>query len=254
MIRARWTFIAVAALLVFGALAGHAADLPLIGEKAPAFEANTTQGQIKFPDDYEGKWVILFSHPADFTPVCTTEFMTFASMNDQFRELNTELIGLSIDSNYSHIAWLRKIQELEFNGMENIEVTFPVIEGVDMEVANMYGMVQPGESSVHAVRAVFFIDPDATVRALMYYPASAGRNFEEITRLLIALQTADKHNVATPADWRPGDEVIVPPPGSCGTAEARVEGAGDDYRCLDWFLCLKELPKDEIDLPSGGDW
>jgi peroxiredoxin (alkyl hydroperoxide reductase subunit C) len=245
--------VALALMLAFGATA-YAADLPLIGEKAPAFEANTTQGQIVFPDDYQGKWVILFSHPADFTPVCTTEFMTFASMHDQFREMNTELIGLSIDSNYSHIAWLRKIQELEFKGMEDLEVTFPVIEGVDMEVANMYGMVQPGESSVHAVRAVFIIDPKATVRTLMYYPASTGRNFDEIMRTLIALQTADKHGVATPANWMPGDEVIVPPPGSCGTAEARVQGAGEDYRCLDWFLCLRELPKDKIDLPSGGDW
>jgi peroxiredoxin (alkyl hydroperoxide reductase subunit C) len=245
--------VALALVLAFGATA-YAADLPLIGEKAPAFEANTTQGQIVFPDDYQGKWVILFSHPADFTPVCTTEFMTFASMHDQFREMNTELIGLSIDSNYSHIAWLRKIQELEFKGMEDLEVTFPVIEGVDMEVANMYGMVQPGESSVHAVRAVFIIDPKATVRTLMYYPASTGRNFDEIMRTLIALQTADKHGVATPANWMPGDEVIVPPPGSCGTAEARVQGAGEDYRCLDWFLCLRELPKDKIDLPSGGDW
>jgi peroxiredoxin (alkyl hydroperoxide reductase subunit C) len=245
--------VAIALMLAFGATA-YAADLPLIGEKAPAFEAKTTQGQIVFPDDYQGKWVILFSHPADFTPVCTTEFMTFASMHDQFREMNTELIGLSIDSNYSHIAWLRKIQELEFKGMEDLEVTFPVIEGVDMEVANMYGMVQPGESSVHAVRAVFIIDPKATVRTLMYYPASTGRNFDEIMRTLIALQTSDKHGVATPANWMPGDEVIVPPPGSCGTAEARVQGAGEDYRCLDWFLCLRELPKDKIDLPSGGDW
>ena len=209
MKRTRWTFLAVAVLFVLGAVAGYAADLPLIGEKAPAFEANTTQGPIKFPDDYQGKWVILFSHPADFTPVCTTEFMTFASMNDQFRELNTELIGLSIDSNYSHIAWLRKIQELEFNGMRDLQVTFPVIEGVDMKVANMYGMIQPGDSAVHAVRAVFFIDPEATVRALMYYPASTGRNFHEIMRTLVALQTADKHGVATPADWEPGDEVIV---------------------------------------------
>ena len=252
MMRARWMLVVLVLMLMFGSVA-YAADLPLIGEKAPAFEANTTQGPIKFPDDYKGKWVILFSHPADFTPVCTTEFMTFASMNDQFRELNCELIGLSIDSNYSHIAWLRKMQELEFDGIEDVRVTFPVIEGVDMEVANMYGMIQPGESSTHAVRAVFFIDPKATVRALMYYPASTGRNFHEIMRTLVALQTADKHNVATPANWEPGDEVIVPPPGSCGTAEARVQGAGADYRCLDWFLCLKQLPKEKLDLPEG-DW
>ncbi|MGI5820312.1 MAG: peroxiredoxin [Armatimonadota bacterium] len=244
---------AVAVALVCGTTVGYAADLPLIGEKAPAFEANTTQGPIVFPDDYEGRWVILFSHPADFTPVCTTEFMTFGTLHDQFRELNCELIGLSIDSNYSHIAWLRTIRTLEFNGMKDVNITFPVIEDLSMDVATKYGMVQPGESSTHAVRAVFFIDPSATVRALMYYPASAGRNFHEIMRLLVALQTADAHNVATPADWAPGDDVIIPPPGSCGTAEARVEGAGDDYYCLDWFLCLKKLPKESLHLP-GGEW
>ncbi|NLO07515.1 MAG: peroxiredoxin [candidate division WS1 bacterium] len=253
MTRARVTLVVVAAVLGVTALCAGAADLPLIGDPAPAFEVNTTQGPIKFPDDYSGKWVILFSHPADFTPVCTTEFMTFASMNDQFRQLDCELIGLSIDSNYSHIAWLRKIQELEFNGMKDLRVTFPVIEDLSMKVANMYGMVQPGADSTHAVRAVFFIDPQATVRALMYYPASAGRNFHEIMRLLIALQTADKHNVATPANWEPGDDVIIPPPGSCGTAETRVEGAGDDYYCLDWFLCLKKLAESEIAVPDG-EW
>lgn len=254
MRRTRWMTLAVTMTLVFGAAPGFAADLPLIGDTAPAFEATTTQGEIRFPDDYEGKWVILFSHPADFTPVCTTEFMTFATLNDQFRQLNTELIGLSIDSNFSHIAWLRTIRTLEFNGMKDVDVTFPVIADLSMDVAKKYGMVQPGESSTHAVRAVFFIDPDAKVRALMYYPSSAGRNFDEIVRLLIALQTADTHNIATPADWRPGDDVIVPPPGSCGTAEARVQGAGDDYYCLDWFLCLKQLSRDEIALPDGGDW
>ncbi len=251
--RAWWMIFAVAVAATLAAGTVFAADLPLIGDPAPAFEANTTQGPIKFPDDYRGKWVILFSHPADFTPVCTTEFMNFASMYDQFRELNTELIGLSIDSNYSHIAWLRAIQSLEFDGIKDQRVTFPVIEGLNLDVANKYGMIQPGDSTTHAVRAVFFIDPKAKVRALMYYPASAGRNFHEIMRLLIALQTADAHNVATPANWEPGDEVIIPPPGSCGTAESRVQGAGADYRCLDWYLCLQELPKERITLPSG-EW
>lgn len=216
--------------------------IPLIGDPAPAFKAQTTQGPISFPEDYRGKWVILFSHPADFTPVCTTEFMTFASIADDLRALDCELIGLSIDSNFSHIAWLRTIEErIEFKGMKNVKVEFPVIADLSMEVAHRYGMVQPGASSTQAVRAVYFIDPKARIRALIYYPLSNGRNFDEIKRLLVAMQTSDKHGVATPADWRPGDEVIIPPPGSCGAAADRVAGAGDDYRCLDWFLCLKKL-------------
>ena len=137
--------------------------MPLIGDKAPSFEAVTTQGPIKFPEDYAGKWVILFSHPADFTPVCTTEFMTFGSMIDEFKALNTELVGLSVDSIYSHIAWLRKIQELEWNGKKHINVTFPLIEDIRMEVANKYGMIQPGQSNTQAVRAVFVIDPNGVV-------------------------------------------------------------------------------------------
>lgn len=223
----------------------EAPRLPLIGDKAPAFKAMTTQGEINFPDDFKGKWVILFSHPADFTPVCTTEFMTFASMQREFEELNCALIGLSIDSHYSHIAWLRTIKEkIEWNGMKNVEVTFPVIADLTMEVARAYGMIQPGASSTQAVRAVFFIDPHATIRAIIYYPLANGRNFDEIKRLLIAMQTSDKYKVATPADWRPGQKVIIPPPGSCGQAQERVEKAGKDYECLDWFLCLKDLPQD----------
>jgi len=224
--------------------------LPLIGEDAPAFTAETTAGTIHFPEDYRGKWVILFSHPADFTPVCTTEFMTFATLQEKFRKLNCELIGLSIDSNYSHIAWLRTIKEkIEFKGMKDVEVTFPVIADLKMEVAKRYGMLQPSADDTKAVRAVFFIDPNSKIRALMYYPLSNGRNFDEILRLLIAMQTSDAHGCATPADWRPGDDVIIPPPGSCGTARERVEKAGDDYYCLDWFFCLKKLPKDQLTLP-----
>jgi len=218
--------------------------IPLIGERAPSFEAVTTQGKISFPDDYKGKWVILFSHPADFTPVCTTEFMTFASMAEEFRALNCELIGLSIDSNFSHIAWLRTIKEkIKFRDMENVEVNFPLIADLKMEVAKKYGMVQPAASDTQAVRAVFFIDPQGTIRALVYYPLSNGRNFDEIKRLLIAMQTSDKFKVATPADWRPGEKVIVPPPGSCGQAAERVAGSGRDYECQDWFLCFKNLPE-----------
>lgn len=213
--------------------------MPLINDDAPAFRANTTQGEINFPADYKGKWVILFSHPADFTPVCTTEFMTFASMIDEFKALNTELIGLSIDSLYAHIAWLRKIQTMTWKGIRKPEVTFPVIEDISMTVANKYGMVQPNVSTTQAVRSVFFIDPKAKIRAIIYYPQSLGRNFDEIKRVIIALQTADEQGVATPANWRPGDDVIMPAPGSCGTAKDRVETKTEGVRCLDWFLCFK---------------
>ena len=219
--------------------------IPLIGEDAPAFTAVTTQGKINFPKDYKGKWVILFSHPADFTPVCTTEFMTFATMMPEFEALNCKLIGLSIDSLYSHIAWLRRIKEkLDFKGMKNVEVTFPLIEDIKMEVAKKYGMVQPSASNTQAVRAVFFIDPKGKIRALLYYPLSNGRNFKEIKRLLMALQTTDANKVATPADWQPGDDVIIPPPGSCGSAKARVEKSDKDIKCYDWFFCTKKLSKE----------
>ncbi|MBR2825833.1 MAG: peroxiredoxin [Solobacterium sp.] len=214
--------------------------LPLIGEPAPAFEAITTQGNIKFPDDYKGKWVILFSHPADFTPVCTTEFMTFGSMMEEFKSINTELVGLSVDSLYSHIAWLRKIQELEWKDKKHIEVKFPLIEDIRMEVANKYGMIQPGASNTQAVRAVFVIDPKGKIRTILYYPLSTGRNFDEIKRIILALQKADAEQCATPADWRPGDDVIVPTAGSCGTAKERMENQSDDQYCLDWFLCFRK--------------
>lgn len=217
--------------------------MPLIGDAAPAFEAITTQGVIKFPEDYKGKWTILFSHPADFTPVCTTEFMTFASMIDEFKALNTELIGLSVDSLYAHIAWLRKIQELEWNGLKNINVTFPLIEDIKMEVASKYGMIQPNSSTTQAVRAVFIIDPNSKIRAVLYYPLSTGRNFSEIKRLIIALQKADSDGVATPADWKEGDDVIVPTAGSCGTAKERMESNDEGMYCLDWFMCFKREKK-----------
>ncbi len=217
--------------------------MPLIGDKAPSFSAVTTQGTINFPEDYKGKWVILFSHPADFTPVCTTEFMTFGSMMDEFKALNTELVGLSVDSLYSHIAWLRKIQELQWKGMKKVEVKFPLIEDIKMEIANKYGMIQPSQSSTQAVRAVFIIDPESTIRTILYYPISTGRNFDEIKRIIQALQKADKDACATPADWRPGDDVIVPTAGSCGVAKERVESKDENMYCLDWFLCFRKEKK-----------
>lgn len=222
-------------------------SMPRIGDFAPSFLAQTTQGPIEFPEDYKGKWVVFFSHPADFTPVCTSEFMTFAKMEDEFNQRNCELLGLSVDGLYSHIAWLRTIKEkIEFNGMKNIEVKFPLIEDISMDISRKYGMIQANESATKAVRAVFFIDPTAKIRAMIYYPLSLGRNFHEIFRVLLALQTADKYEIATPADWEPGMDVIVPPPGSCGVAKDRMEADNTDITCKDWFFCTKPLPKDQI--------
>ncbi len=221
-------------------------SMPRIGEKAPAFKAVTTQGEINFPNDYAGSWVILFSHPADFTPVCTSEFMTFASMEEKFANANCKLVGLSVDGLYSHIAWLRTIKEkIEYKGMKNVEVKFPLIEDITMEVAKKYGMIQPGESNTKAVRAVFFIDPKGIIRTVIYYPLSLGRNFDELYRVIIALQTADAFSVATPADWQPGDDVIVPTAGSCGVAKERME-AKEDIKCYDWFFCTKEIKKETV--------
>ncbi len=220
--------------------------MPRIGDKAPEFKAVTTQGEINFPSDYTGKWVILFSHPADFTPVCSSEFITFASLENKFSEANCKLVGLSVDGLYSHIAWLRTIKEkIEYRGMKNVEVNFPLIEDITMEVAKKYGMIQPGEDSTKAVRAVFFIDPRGIIRAIIYYPLSLGRNFDEIYRALTAMQTTDAFNVATPADWRPGDDVIVSPAGSCGTAKDRMEGK-EDMVCQDWFFCQKKIDKETV--------
>jgi len=217
--------------------------LPLIGEKAPSFEAETTEGPLSFPEDFKGSWVVFFSHPADFTPVCTTEFMTFASMAPEFEALNCKLLGLSIDSTFSHIAWIRTIAEkVCYKDMKGVKITFPVISDLTMEVSRKFGMLQPGASNTQAVRAVFIIDPEGTIRALMYYPMENGRNMQEIKRLVIALQHADEHDVATPANWNLGDDAIVPPPKSRAMAEERVSDSGEDTELLDWFLCLKKCP------------
>lgn len=220
--------------------------LPRIGERAPEFKAVTTQGPVNFPSDFKGSWAILFSHPADFTPVCTSEFMTFAYMEDKFAGVNCKLIGLSVDGLYSHIAWLRTIKEkIEYKGMKDIEVKFPLIEDITMEVAKKYGMIQPGESNTKAVRAVFFVDPEGIIRAMIYYPLSLGRNFDELYRVVVALQAADKFGVAMPADWRPGDDVIVPPAGSCGVAKERMENK-DGMKCYDWFFCTRQIPEEKV--------
>ena len=207
--------------------------LPRIGEPAPQFEAPTTFGTIKL-EDFKGSWLIMFSHPADFTPVCTTEFIAFAQIHAKLREMNCELMGLSIDSVYSHIAWVRNI---EVNLGQKI--SFPVIADLNKDVATLYGMVMPGESKTETSRCVFVIDDKQIVRAMIYYPLSTGRNMDEMLRLIQALQTVDKHGVATPANWRPGDKVIVPPPKTQEMAEERVKEKG--MECKDWYFCKKNL-------------
>jgi len=191
---------------------------PMLGlnEPVPDFEAVTTHGKIKL-SDFKGKWVVLFSHPADFTPVCTTEFLAFAKINDELVKRNVQLIGLSIDSVYSHIAWVRRIKE-----KLSVDIPFPVIADLDMKVANLFGMIHPGASSTATVRCVFFIDPEMRLRAMIYYPLNVGRNMQEILRVIDALQTADKYKVALPANWHPGDEVVVPPPLTQEAAEKRM--------------------------------
>ncbi len=207
-------------------------SFPRLNERAPEFSAKTTFGDRSLAD-YEGKWLILFSHPADFTPVCTTEFMGFAKAADTFRSMNCELLGLSIDSLFSHLAWTRNIKE-KFG----VEITFPIIEDLKMEVARAYGMIHPGAGDTSAVRATFFIDPKGVLRAMVYYPMSNGRSIPEFVRLLQALQASDANGIATPEGWQPGEPVIVPPP---KTAEAADKRASEGYDYVDWYFSRKTL-------------
>lgn len=214
--------------------------LPLIGDKAPAFSALTTNGRVNFPEDYAGKWVLFFSHPSDFTPVCTTEFMTLASMKDEFKAMNVELLGLSVDSLYSHIAWIRSIEQMEWKGMKNVKVDFPVIADLNTKVSTKYGMLQPNVSSTQAVRAVFLIDPEGIIRTIVYYPLSTGRNFDEIKRMIQAVQKSDEVHCSTPADWRPGDDLIISAPVTREAAEEGLAELGEDEYALDWFLRFRK--------------
>jgi len=214
--------------------------LPLIGDKAPAFTALTTNGKVNFPEDYKGKWVLFFSHPSDFTPVCTTEFMTLASMKDEFKAMNVELLGLSVDSLYSHIAWVRAIESYEWKDMKNVKIDFPIIADLNTKVSTLYGMLQPNVSSTQAVRAVFVVDPEGIIRSIVYYPLSLGRNFDELKRMIQALQKSDEAHCSTPADWRPGDDVIISAPVTCEAAEEGLAGIGDDEYAIDWFLRFKK--------------
>jgi peroxiredoxin 2/4 len=208
---------------------------PGLNRPAPDFDAPTTHGR-KSLADYKGKWLVLFSHPADFTPVCTTEFIGFANKQDEFAAMGVELLGLSIDSHYSHIAWVRNIKE-----KWGVDIKFPIIADLDMKVAKAYGMIQPGASDTAAVRATFIVDPEGVLRAMVYYPMNAGRSVDEIHRLLVALQTADENACAMPENWKPGDRVIVPPPATDAAAEKRVAEAGDDIEVIDWYFATRAL-------------
>ena len=213
-------------------LQGQEARLPRIGEAAPDFKAVTTHGVLKL-EDFKGQWLILFSHPADFTPVCTTEFIAFAEIYPELQKRGVDLLGLSVDSVSSHIAWVRNVEE-----KMGIKIPFPVIADLSKEVSLAYGMIHPGQSKTETVRCVFIIDDKQTIRTILYYPLTTGRNMDEILRIVDALQTTDKNAVATPANWRPGDMVVVPPPNTQEMAEERVK---QGYECVDWYLCKKKL-------------
>jgi peroxiredoxin (alkyl hydroperoxide reductase subunit C) len=207
-------------------------SMPRLGEKAPDFEANTTFGMLKL-SDFKGSWVVMFSHPADFTPVCTTEFMGFAKIQPDLKKRGVELLGLSVDSITSHIAWARNIEE-----KTGVKINFPIIADLNKDVSAKFGMVHPGQSKTETVRAVFIIDPNQIIRLILYYPLSTGRNMDEILRVVDALQTADANKCATPANWRPGEMVIVPPPQTQETAEERLN---QGYECVDWYFCKRNL-------------
>ena len=211
---------------------GDFGSMPILGEPAPDFEALTTSGVIKL-SDLKGKWVVMFSHPADFTPVCTTEFMAFAGVADELKSLNVQLMGLSIDSVHSHLAWIKNVKE-----KMGVDIPFPIIADLDMKVAKKYGMIHPGQSSTATIRTVFFIDDKGILRAMLYYPMSNGRYIPEIIRLVKALQTTDKHGVATPANWQPGDKVVVPAPKNKAEMDKRLS---EGYECKDWYLCFKQI-------------
>ena len=208
--------------------------MPRIGDNAPDFEAVTTHGKLKLSDYANGKWVILFSHPADFTPVCTTELSGFAERKQEFEKLDTKLMGLSIDSIHSHLAWVNNVNE-----KTKVYFDFPIIADIDMKVAKLYGMLQPNESETAAVRAVFFIDPYLKIRLIMYYPLNVGRNMDEIIRALTALQVSDEHKVALPLNWKKGGKVIVPPPKTLQQMEDRIND--DSCEKVDFYLARKEL-------------
>ncbi|MBN1337843.1 MAG: peroxiredoxin [Bacteroidales bacterium] len=220
--------------------------MPMIGEYAPGFTAETTHGKITFPNDYQGRWVIFFSHPGAFTPVCTSEFMEMQDRISEFNMLNCELVGLSTDGLNSQYEWIKTVRdEIEFRGKKDIEIQFPIIADTRMEVAGKYGMIHEHISTEKTVRALFLIDPNGMIRASMYYPVSNGRNIDEILRLLKAIQTTDEYDVATPVDWKPGEDVFIPPPFAGGKASKQYSDAVEKGNCPAWFMCTRQIPDRE---------
>ncbi len=214
--------------------------MPLIGEKMPDLTVQTTHGKISIPGDYKGKWFILFSHPADFTPVCTTEFVAFQERYDEFKELDTELIGLSIDQVFSHIKWVQWIKE-----NLNVEIKFPIIADDTGAVAKKLGIIHPAKGT-NTVRAVFIVDPKGVIRAIMYYPQELGRNMDEFVRMIKAFKISDREGVAMPANWPNNelvkDHVIISPAGDEKTANERLKSAEKgEFECFDWWFCHKKI-------------
>jgi peroxiredoxin (alkyl hydroperoxide reductase subunit C) len=252
--------IAIALISVFGfragtVLAGAAepvkpndlARAPMIGEDAPAFSADTTQGKINFPRDYKNKWVVLFSYSADFTPVATTEVLTLAAMAPEFKAVNCDWVGISGDSLTSHISWIRSLQEkIVYKNMKGVNVALPLVADPKIEVLKKYGLFPSVSGEGRTYSALFIIDPKGRIRSMLFYPANTGRNFMEIKRMLIALQTADAYSVSTPSDWQPGEDVIVPVPATVNAAKERQDGAGKDYYNLDWYLGFRKLGRESI--------
>ncbi len=214
---------------------------PLVGDKAPSFEADSTSGLVTFPDDYAGRWLLFMCHPGDFTPVCTSEFMTMATMQEEFREMNCDILAMSIDSIYSHIAWMKSIQEkLEYRGMKGVRIGFPIISDVDLRISKLFGIVREGTRRAHFNRSTFLMDPEGIIRSVILYPASAGRSIHELKRLLAAAQYSDLHKVGAPADWQPGEPALMPAPATWGAAQERMEEKGADFHCLDWYMCERK--------------
>lgn len=221
--------------------------LPLIGDTAPKFTAKTTNGLISFPDDFIGHWIVFFSHPMDFTPVCTTEFVSFQSLLKDFQKLNTEIVGLSTGAISSHLAWFRSIyNEINFNDWKNVEITFPLIADLDLKISKLYGMIHPNTSDTTTVRAVFIIDPKGIIRTILYYPQTTGRNIKEILRILIALQTHDAFGVSTPADWEPGLPIIEPAPQTTKDIRKRIAVHDKDIDVQSWYLTFRDLAESRI--------
>lgn len=215
--------------------------MPMIGDITPAFKAVSTQGEMNFPEDYYGKWLVLFSYQADFTPVSTTELMAFASMEKEFSKLGTQLVGFSVDSIYSHIAWLHKIKEISWKDIKHIDITIPLVADITMEIAKKFGLLHLEGAGTLIEGAVFIIDPERRIRAILYYPQMVGRSIQEIKRIVIALQKADSENAVTPPDWLPGEDVMLIPPDHSSAATDRTKTVKKNMYCLDWFLCFRQF-------------